>query len=274
MRGCFLILILALLNTDQLRAQVQPKSLDSRIAFSPQMGMTLPLEAQFIDHRGDHVRLGKYFLERPVIVVPVYYRCPMLCGLELKGLVRCLRGLPLTVGRDFDVVTFSIDPREGPSLASQKRKTYLAELGQDGGNTGWHFLTGNQEEIQLLTSAIGFKAEFDPHTRQYAHAAGLVICTPEGKVARYFYGVEFAPRDVKLALMEASKGEIGTLQDHIQLYCYMYDPTTGKYGIAILTFVRIAGIITLAIMAVGVTRMLCRERQTTPSMRKVWSRHG
>lgn len=269
-----MLLIMALLTVNRLSAQEQPSPLERRIGFSPQMGTALPLDVELTNHRGERVRLGQYFRERPVILVPVYYRCPMLCGLELNGLVRCLRGLPLTVGRDFDIVTFSIDPREGPTLASQKRKTYLAELGQDTAKAGWHFLTGNQAEIQLLTKAIGFRSEFDARTRQYAHAAGLVICTPKGEVARYFYGVEFAPRDLKMALMEASQGCIGSLQDHIQLYCYMYDPTTGKYGIAILTFVRIAGIITVVIMAVAITRMLSGEHRSIPSMRKVWSRHG
>lgn len=274
MKGSGFLLIVALLSADGLAAQEQAPSLERRIGFSPQMGTALPLDAELKDHRGKRVRLGDYFSERPVIVVPVYFRCPMLCGLEMNGLVRCLRGLPLSVGRDFDIVTFSIDPREGSSLAAQKRKTYLAELGQDGATTGWHFLTGNQPEIQRLTDAIGFKSEFDPRTRQYAHAAGLVICTPEGRVARYFYGVEFAPRDVKLALIEASQGQIGSLGDHVQLYCYMYDPTTGKYGIAILTVVRIAGIITVAIIVFAVARMLSREHRKIPSTGKVLSPNG
>lgn len=274
MRARCVPFIISLLVGGQVAAQEGPKSLENRIGFSPQMGTALPLDAEFSNHRGERVRLGNFFRERPVIVVPVYYRCPMLCGLEMNGLVRCLRGLPLQAGRDFDIVTFSIDPRESPELAAQKRKTYLAELGQDAAATGWHFLTGQQSEIERLTDAIGFKSEFDPRTRQYAHAAGLVVCTPEGQVARYFYGVEFTPRDVKLALMEASRGEIGTLQDHIQLYCYMYDPTTGKYGVAILTLVRIAGIITVTAVAATVVRLLYRERRNIPSERKAWSPHG
>lgn len=274
MKGSGFLLIVALLFADGVAVQAQPSSLERRIGFSPQMGTNLPLDAELQNHLGERVRLGEYFRERPVIVVPVYFRCPMLCGLEMNGLVRCLRVLPLMVGRDFDIVTFSIDPREGPSLAAQKRKTYLAELGQDGATTGWHFLTGKQPEIERLTNAIGFRSEFDPRTRQYAHAAGLVICTPKGRLARYFYGVEFAPRDVKLALIEASQGQIGTLGDHIQLYCYMYDPTTGKYGIAILTVVRIAGVITVAIIAIAVARMLFSERRKVPLKRKVWSPNG
>lgn len=274
MRGPGFLLIVLLLLCRQVVGQDGAGSLTARIGFSPQMGVTLPLDAQFTDHRGERVRLKDCFRGRPTIVVPVYYRCPMLCGLEMNGLVRCLRGLTLQVGQDFDIVTFSIDPSEGPSLAAQKRKTYLAELAQGGAETGWHFLTGHQSEIEQLTGAIGFKSEFDPRTKQFAHAAGLVVCTPEGQIARYFYGVEFAPRDVKLALVEASRGEIGTLQDHIQLYCYMYDPTTGKYGIAILTIVRLAGILTVTILAISVVRMLIKERRNSPSGRKAWAPHG
>lgn len=269
--GCaFFVAMTALPASGQERLE----KISDRIGFSPILGRQIPLEAEFRRHDGALVPLRSFFRNRPVVIVPVYYRCPMLCGLELKGLMRCLRGLTLKVGQDFDIVTFSIDPNEGHELAAQKRKLYLAELGQPDAESGWHFLTGERTSIDRTCQALGFRSEFDPRTRQYAHAAGLVICTPDGRIARCFYGVEFLPRDLKLGLVDASQGTIGTLTDHIQLYCYMYDPTTGKYGIAILALVRLAGVLTAALLSGSVVWMLFREHYPATFRRKELVSHG
>jgi protein SCO1/2 len=255
------------------------------IGFSPQLGASIPLDLEFRDHHGRRVRLEQFFRDQPVIVVPVYYRCPMLCGLELNGLVRCLRAMSISPGSEFQIVTVSIDPRETPALAAQKRATYLAEYGREQSlskngtrsvptNNGWHFLTGEQTAIERLCEAIGFRTAYDEQSGQYAHAAGIVVCTPEGKIARYFYGVEFLPRDLRLGLLEASRKEIATFADQVQLYCYMYDPTTGKYGLAILALVRAGGVMTVAVLVTAVVLMLYRERRGQTAAREAAAQNG
>jgi protein SCO1 len=268
-----LTVALLLAATVTLSAQNPPRFQDT-IGFSPKLGDPLPLDLEFRDHEGRAVRLNGFFGQQPVILVPVYYRCPMLCGLELNGLVRCLRGLPLSPGTDFQIVTFSIDPRESSALAAQKRSTYLAEYGRDRGASGWQFLTGDQAAIDRLCEAIGFRAAYDQPSGQFAHAAGIVICTPDGRIARYFYGVEFAPRDLRLGLVEASRREIATLADQVQLFCYMYDPTTGRYGLAILALVRAGGVVTLLSLVTAIAWMLYRERRGGPAVQREAVRHG
>ena len=242
-----------------------PLKLQDVVGFSPKLGDAVPLELRFRDHDGRLVQLGGYFRGQPVLIVPVYYRCPMLCGLELNGLVRCLRAMSLAPGTDFQIVTVSIDPRESPGLAAQKRSTYLAEYGRDSAGSGWQFLTGDQVAVDHLCEAIGFRANYDEPSGQYAHAAGIVVCTPDGRMARFFPGVEFAPRDLRLALVEASNHEIATFADEVQLYCYMYDPTTGRYGLAILALVRAGGVVTLATLVTAVAWMLYQERRKSRS---------
>lgn len=230
------------------------------IAFEQRLGEEIPLDLPFVDDAGRPVRIGDYFGGKPVVLVPVYYKCPMLCGLELNALVRCLRVLKESAGREFQIVTFSIDPREQPPLAAQKRKQYLAQYGRAGSEPGWRFLTGEQESIDALCETIGFQTVYDPHTGQYAHAAGIVVCTPTGTISRYLLGVEFAPRELKLALLESSKGLVGSLSDHILMFCFAYDPTRGRYGLAILNLLRAAGVLTVLAMAVGIGGMLRQER--------------
>lgn len=251
-----------------------PPRLQDTIGFSPKLGEAVPLDLEFRDHDGQPVQLNEFFGKQPVVLVPVYYRCPMLCGLGLNGLVRCLRGLSLSPGADFQIVTFSIDPRESPALAAQKRSTYLAEYGRESAESGWQFLIGDQAAIDRLCGAIGFRAAYDEQSGQFAHAAGIVICTPEGRIARYFYGVEFAPRDLRLGLVEASRREIATLSDQVQLYCYMYDPTTGRYGLAILALVRAGGVVTLAVLVTAVAWMLYQERRGMSAAQPGTVRHG
>jgi protein SCO1/2 len=239
--------------------------LQTAVGFSQNLNAPLPLDAEFRDENGTTVQLGDYFGARPVIVTPVYYRCPMLCGLELQGLLRSLRALSLTAGVDFQIVTYSIDPREAVPLARGKRERYLAEYNRQAAAAGWHFLTGDEKSIQRLNDAIGFRAAYNEETGQFAHAAGIVVCTPEGRVARYLYGVEFPPQDLRLSLVEASENRIGTLADQVLLYCYLYDPTRGRYGVAILRLIRFSGVLTVLLLAGGITWMLRRERRRAES---------
>lgn len=225
------------------------------------LGRLLPLDSTFQTAEAESVRLGDLFEDRPVIVLPVYYRCPMLCGLELNALVRCLRAMPMAPGTEFDVLVFSIHPRETPQLAKEKKAHYLESYGRPGTAGGWHFLTGDAPNIEKLCDAIGFRTKFDADTGEYAHAACTVICTPEGRISRYFLDVEFPPRDLRLSLVEASQNSIGSVADQVLLFCFMYDPATGKYGLAILRLIRVSGFLTVLVIVSGVCWMLWRERR-------------
>jgi len=235
------------------------------VGFDQKLGDLVPQELTFRDETGAEVPLSSYFGGKPVILMPVYYKCPMLCGLELNGLVRALRGLKMTVGMkaetDFEIVTFSIDPRENVELASRKRKQYLAQYDSPESNDGWHFLTGDAAAIDALCKTIGFRAKYNETTGQYAHAAGLVVCTPDGVVSRYLYGVEFEPKDLRLAVVESAKGQIGGLAEHVLLFCYKYDPTTGKYGAHVMNLLRASGVLTVLLLAGSVAWMMKRDRE-------------
>ena len=204
----------------------------------------------FQDETGQGVRLGSFFRDKPVILVPAYYECPMLCTQVLNGLLSGLRPLSLSAGVDFDIVTFSIDPGEGAALAMAKKTAYNASYGRN--KDGWRFLTGDVANIKALTDAIGFHFAHDPESDEYIHASGIMVVTPQGKLARYLFGVEFAPRDIQLALIEASAEKIGTPIDTIFLYCFQYNPLTGKYSLAIYRLVRLAGALTV----VGILAMI------------------
>jgi protein SCO1/2 len=206
------------------------------------------------------VRLGDYFGKRPVILSLAYFHCPMLCTLVLNGLASSLGVVPLDIGKDFTVVTVSIDPRETAELAASKKEIYVKRLGRPGAAENWHFLTGDEASIHDLTRAIGFRYAYDAEIDQYAHAAGIVVATPVGRIARYFYGVEFAPRDLRLGLVEASSNRIGSWTDQILLFCYQYDPASGTYGAIAMGSVRAGGIVTVLGIATFVAVMLRRER--------------
>jgi protein SCO1/2 len=224
----------------------------------------VPLELSFFDSEGKEVTLGDYLGERPAVLTLVYYECPLLCTQVLNGLTRSLRILSFDVGKEFDIITVSIDPGETPALAAAKKSEYVEQYGRVSAQHGWHFLTGGQEQIDRLTEAVGFHYKYDPDTGQYMHASGIMLLTPEGKLARYFYGIEYAPKDVRLGLVEASQGKIGNAVDQLLLLCYQYDPATGKYGLVIMNSVRIAGLLTVVIMATFVTIMLRRDRRGEP----------
>ena len=202
----------------------------------------VPLDLVFHDEAGRDVRLASFFqTKKPVILVPVYYRCPMLCTQILTGVESSLKAVSLNPGRDFEVVSFSIDPKDTPETAASKKELYLRRYGRPGTANGWHFLTGDESNIKALADSVGFHFKYDPKTDQFAHASGIMVLTPGGQTSKYFYGVEYAPRDLRLGLVEASQNKIGNPVDQILLFCYHYDPATGKYGAMAINMVRAAG---------------------------------
>jgi protein SCO1/2 len=229
------------------------------VAFAQRLGERVPLDAPFRDEHGATVRLRDY-TGKPVLLVPAYFTCPMLCPLVLGGVVSALRALPFDVGKEFTVVVFSFDPTDGPEAAAEKKALYLGEYRREGAEAGWHVLTGDATSVQALTDAIGFHATYDNAHHQYAHASGIVLLTPDGRVARYFFGVEYAPRDLRLGIVEASESRIGTVVDQLLLFCFHYDPTTGRYSRLALDAVRAGGVVTLAVLAGTIGWWLHRER--------------
>jgi len=226
-------------------ASVLPPALRN-IGVDQKLNEQIPLNLVFRDDAGGEAPLAAYFGSRPVVLALVYYQCPMLCTQVLNGLVVSLRGMSLESGRDFEVVTVSIDPTETPGLAARKKAEYLRRYAK--GGAGWHFLTGSEPQIKELARSVGFRYAYDPKTRQYAHASAIMVVTPGGKLSKYFYGIEYAPRDLRLGLVEASENRIGSPVDQILLYCYHYDPNTGKYSAIVMNIVRLAGALTLLLL--------------------------
>jgi protein SCO1/2 len=233
----------------------------AKASFDQRLNEQLPLDVEFRDENGRKVRLGEYFGARPVVMAFVYYECPMLCTQVLNGLTNSLSVIDETVGREFDVVAVSFDPRETSVLASGKKKTLLDRYKRPESASGWHFLTGDEASIRRVTDAAGFHYTWDERTQQFAHPSGVIVTTPEGKVARYFFGIEYAPRDLKFALIESSAGRIGNLVDQLLLYCYHYDPATGSYGFVAMGAVRVAGALTLVTLLGFVLLSLHREHR-------------
>jgi len=237
-----------------------PKALDD-VGIDQKLNEQLPLDLVLRDENGQNVRLNDYFGKKPVVLALVYYQCPMLCNQVLNGMVGAFRVMSFVPGQEFEVVTVSFDPRETPALATAKKKTYveyLPEAKRAGAVTGWHFLTGDEEDIERLTEAVGFRYHFDEATNQFAHASAIYVATSGGRLARYFYGIEYAPRDLRLALIETSQNKIGSPVDQLILYCYHYDPATGRYGAAVMNMIRVGGIATL--IALGALLLLLRRR--------------
>jgi protein SCO1/2 len=237
-----------------------PKALAS-VGIDQKLNEQLPLDLVFKDELGENVRLGDYFGRKPVVLSLVYYQCPMLCNQVLNGMVTAFKVMAFQPGQEFEVVTVSFDPREGPTLAAAKKNTYvnyLPEARRAGAAAGWHFLTGDEANIKRLTDAVGFRYTFDEATNQFAHASAIYVTTPQGKLARYFYGIEYAPRDLRLGLIEAADNKIGSPVDQLLLYCYHYDPATGKYGAAVMNLMRGGGIATV-IAIVGMLLILRRR---------------
>jgi protein SCO1/2 len=236
------------------------------VRFEQRLNEPLPLDAPFKDEDGRDVRLGDYFGKKPIVLAFVYYECPMLCTQVLNGLTTSLTVLTETVGREFDVVAISFDPRETPALASGKKRSHLDRYKRPESEAGWHFLTGDEAAIRAVTAAAGFKYAWDDKTQQFAHPSGIVIATPDGTVSRYFFGIDYAPRDVRFALIESSAGRIGNAIDQLLLYCYHYDPSTGSYGFVAMGAVRVGGALTVLALVSFVVVSIRREQRAGPSL--------
>jgi protein SCO1/2 len=235
------------------------------VGIDQKLDAQLPLDLVFRDEKGAQVKLGNYFGRKPVILALVYYECPMLCTQVLNGMVSAFRVISFSPGREFEVVTVSFDPRETPMLAAAKKRTYvdfLPPAKRAEATDGWHFLTGDTASIAELTAAVGFRYHFDQATNQFAHASAIYVATPQGKLARYFYGIEYAPRDLRLGLIEGSQNKIGSPVDQLLLYCYHYDPVTGRYGAAIMRLIRAAGVATVLALGAFIFIMVRKEQRT------------
>lgn len=254
-------LSLSLMLAAQQPASARPGVLD-QVRLEQRLGESIPLELGFVDTDGRDVRLGDYFDKpRPVLLTLVYYECPMLCNLVLNGLVRCLRALPFTPGEDFELVVVSIDPGETPEMATARRAHYLEFYARAESPEGWNFLCGDAEAVRRLADAVGFRYSYVEERDEYAHPAGIMLLTPEGRLSRYFYGSEYLPKDVRLGLVEASENRIGNAVDQVLLMCLQYDPKTGRYGFVILGALRIAGLATVIGIGVLIFLLLKRERR-------------
>jgi protein SCO1/2 len=229
------------------------------IGFDQRLGDTIPLDAAFRDESGRTVRLGDYFGSRPVVLSLAYYECPMLCTVTLNGLASALDVLTFAPGREFEVVTVSFEPKETPALAAAKKAVYLRRYRRPGAEKAWHFLTGDAESIRRLTQAVGFRYAWDETTKQYAHASGVMVLTSDGRLARYLYGVEYAPKDLRLAIFEAAQGKILSPVDQLLLYCYHYDPDQGRYGTTVMRILRVAGVLT--VVGLGTMMATLRRRE-------------
>ncbi len=251
----------------QPASQVNPADL-SNVGIDQRLNQQVPLDLQFKDETGKTVKLGDYFRSgRPVILNLVYYTCPMLCGEELAGEASALSMLKFTPGNEYEVVSVSFNPDETPKDAAEKKQMYIARMNEHldhkTNGDGWHFLTGEQPQIKQLADAVGFRYHRDPRTGQFIHAAGIMVVTPTGKLAQYYYGVEFSPNDLRLGLIEASRDKIGTLVDQVVLYCYHYDPSTGRYSAVVANIMRLAGAATMLILGGFLIVMLRRDSHSS-----------
>lgn len=231
------------------------------VGIDQRLNQRLPLDAIFQDEDGRAVRLGQYFHGRPVVLVLAYYNCPMLCSQVLEGLLSAARVLSFDAGKEFEIVVASFDPRDRPADARAKKEPYLAEYKRPGAAAGWHFLTGSTASIERITRAVGFRYRYDEDQGQFAHASAIYVATPDGVLSRYFYGIEYAPRDLRLALVEASQGKIGSAVDQILLYCYHYDPKAGKYSAAVMNVVRLGGVLAVLILSTFLIVMWRRDKK-------------
>lgn len=256
--GVCVAVVYASRRDDETR--VMPNDLPQDVRIDQKLNVQIPLDVRLRDETGATVRLGDLMGGKPVILTPVYFQCPMLCNMTMDGQVRSLTELSLSAGEDFTALTVSFNPQETHELAAAAKRTALTRYGRTGADRGWRFLTGDEAEIRRLMDAVGFHYQYDPATGQFAHAAGLIVLTPEGIISRYLYGVEYPPRDLRLALVEASGGNVGSPSDQVLLLCYHYDPTTGKYGLAIMNVLRLAGLVTVIALGTAIAFMIRRDR--------------
>ena len=257
-----LAVIFTVLVASTLFAQTPPDSrppILRKVAIEQHLDRPLPLDLPFRDEAGRSVRLADYFGKRPVVLVLAYYNCPMLCTQVLNGTVAAMRGISFDAGREYEVVTVSFDPRDKPRDAAAKKVPYVKEYGRPGAADGWQFLTGSTASIERITEAVGFHYRWDERQGQFAHASAIYVLTPDGRLSRYFFGIEYAPRDLRLGLVEASDRKIGSPVDEILLYCYHYDPAAGKYGAVVMNMVRVAGAAAVIVLSIFLTIMWRRD---------------
>jgi protein SCO1/2 len=228
------------------------------VTFKQRLGETLPLDAMFKDEGGRTVALGDYFGRRPVVLAFVYYSCPMLCTQVMNGISSALTAVPFKAGEDFDVVLISFDPKDTPAVAAEKKKTHLEYWSAQQTANAWHFLTGDEATIRRVTSAAGFTYQWDQTTGQFAHVSGVLVATKDGQLSRYFYGIEYSPKELRLALVESGEGHVGSAIDELLLYCFHYDPESGRYGAVVMNLIRLGGVLTL--LFIGGSILLMRRR--------------
>ena len=243
-------------------ASLRPPYLEN-VGIEQRLDGPVPADLAFVDDIGRGVKLGDYFGKKPLILNLVYYNCTMLCGEALAGLSASMKVIKFDVGDQFDVITVSFNPQETPDLAASKKKEYVKRYGRAGAEKGWHFLTGRAESINALAKAVGFQYQYDATRNQYAHTTAIMVLTPEGRISRYFYGVEFAPKDLRLGLVEASSGKIGNPVDQVLLYCYHYDPAVGRYGAVVANLLKIGAAVTILFIA-GLLLVLFRLERIAP----------
>jgi protein SCO1/2 len=258
----FLLFLLATMPVFAQTNSATPPQLPGKVAIDQKLNAQLPMDLMLRDETGKVVRLGQYFNHgRPVLLNFMYYRCPMLCPMVMDGIANGLTELRFDIGKEFDVITVSVDPRDTPELATMKKETYVKRYGRFGAANGWHFLTGPESAIKKLTNTVGFQYAYDIKMDQFAHGAVLLAVTPQGRVSRYLYGFEYKARDLRLALVEASSGKIGNATDAILLLCYHYDPATGKYSRSAMNFVRAGGVATILSLAGFIFIMIRKEHR-------------
>ena len=246
-------------------ANTRPPRLEN-VGIEQHLDAQVPPDLVFRDDIGKAVKLGDYFGHKPLILNLVYYNCTMLCGEALAGLSSAMRLVKFDVGTEFDVITISFDPRETPEMAASKKKDYIGRYGRANATAGWHFLTGPPESINALTKAVGFQYQYDAKTNQYAHATAIMVLTPQGRISRYFYGVDFPPKDLRMGLVEASQGKIGNAVDAVLLYCYHYNPETGKYGAIVSNILRLAAAATILLLSSLIFILWRLDRSVTRKM--------
>ena len=239
------------------------------VAFDQKLDQQVPLDLPFRDETGKAVKLRDYFKRKPVILNFVYYKCRDLCPLLLDGIVRSLRAVSFDIGNQFDVLTVSFDPNDTPPLAAAKKADLVENYSRSGAGAGWHFLTGDEASIQSLTRSVGFRYSYDSQTGEFGHATGMILVTPDGRTSRYFYGIDFSPRDVRLALIEAAARKIGSPIDQLLLFCYHYDPTTGKYTLLVTRVMRLAAAATVLVLGGFIAFWVLRERKVNSASKQV-----
>ncbi|HWQ34672.1 MAG TPA: cytochrome c oxidase subunit II [Blastocatellia bacterium] len=262
----FTLTLMVLACGATVQAQGERPQLLRRVGIEQRLNAQVPLDLVFRDEEGRSVHLGDYFNGKPVVLSLAYYKCPMLCTQVLNGLTGSLKTLAFDIGDQYNVITVSFNPRDSSNLAAAKKEAYLLRYNRPGAERGWHFLTGDETSIKALTDAVGFHYAYDEKLDQYAHASGILLLTPQGRVARYFYGIEYKPLDLRLGLIEAAQNKIGSPVDQLLLFCYHYDPATGKYGPVVMNMLRLGGIITVVVLAALI--LLLRPKVKAPAPTK------